>query len=123
MKFRSFTVAVQPPAQGQEALNAFCGQHRVVSVEKHFVAQGAESFWAICVTYIDGSGTAQSIQGGKRDRIDYKEVLNEQDFAIYVELRSLRKSLAEQKAYPLMRYSPMNSSPKWLPGASPLRPP
>ena len=100
MRFRFFTIATQLPVQGQDALNAFCAQHRVVSVEKQFVAQGMESFWSICVTYIENSETSRSIQGGKRDRIDYKEVLNEQDFAIYAELRNLRKSLAEQEGVP-----------------------
>jgi superfamily II DNA helicase RecQ len=98
MKFHFFTVAAQTPESGQEALNLFCGQQRVVSVEKHFVAQGLDSFWTICVTTIAGS--EKQVSGGKRDRIDYKETLSEQDFAVYAELRNLRKVLAEQEGVP-----------------------
>jgi superfamily II DNA helicase RecQ len=97
MKFHFFTISAQAPESGQEVLNLFCGQQRVVSVEKHFVAQGQDSFWSICVTTID---TAKSVLGGKRDRIDYKETLSEQDFAVYAELRNLRKALAEQEGVP-----------------------
>ena len=50
MKYHFFTIAAQTPEPDQEALNQFCGQHRVVSVEKQFVAQGLDSFWSICVT-------------------------------------------------------------------------
>ena len=33
----------------------------------------------------------------RRDKIDYREVLSEQDFALYAQLRNLRKALAEQE--------------------------
>jgi hypothetical protein len=98
MKYHFFTIAAKTPEAGQETLNMFCGQQRVVSVEKYFVAQGLDSFWSICVTTIDGS--EKSVSGGKRDRIDYKEILSEQDFAVYAELRNLRKALAEQEGVP-----------------------
>ena len=78
MKYHFFTIAAQTPEPGQEALNHFCGLHRVLSVEKQFVAQGQDSFWSICVTTIDGAD--KPVSGGKRDRIDYKEILSEQDF-------------------------------------------
>lgn len=98
MKYHFFTIAAQMPESGQDALNLFCGQQRVVAVEKHFVAQGLDSFWSICVTTIDGAD--KPVSSGKRDRIDYKEILSEQDFAVYAELRNLRKVLAEQEGVP-----------------------
>lgn len=52
MKFRFFAIAAQMPES--EALNTFCARHRIVSVEKQFVAQSTESFWSVCVTYLDG---------------------------------------------------------------------
>ena len=103
MKYHFFTITAQLPESGQNALNAFCAQHRVVALEKQFVAQGMESFWSICVTVIEGTGVVRandSLPGKRGDRIDYKEVLGEQDFAIYAELRNLRKSLAEQEGVP-----------------------
>ncbi|MCX7109140.1 MAG: HRDC domain-containing protein [Proteobacteria bacterium] len=102
MKLHFFTISSQAPEQGQEALNAFCAQHRVVSLEKQFVTQGMESYWSICVTTLDGAGVERTNDSltGRRDRIDYKEILSEQDFSVYAELRNLRKSLAEQEGVP-----------------------
>ncbi len=100
MRFHFFAVSALSPEVGQAALNAFCAQHRVVSVDKGLIAQGGDSFWAICVHYIEGAEPVRAALGEKRDRVDYKEVLNEQDFAVYAELRSLRKSLAEQEGVP-----------------------
>ena len=97
MKYHFFTISAQAPESGQQALNQFCGQHRVVTVEKYFVEQGIDSFWSVCVTTVD---SAISAPGTKRDRIDYKEVLNEQDFSVFAELRDLRKALSEQEGVP-----------------------
>jgi superfamily II DNA helicase RecQ len=70
----------------------------VVNVEKAFVANGDRSFWSVCVTWMDGAGEKGS---RPKSRVDYKEVLNEKDFAIYVKLRTLRKTIAEKEGLPL----------------------
>jgi hypothetical protein len=40
MRFHVFTIEVRDPGPGQDALNAFCAQHRLADVEKRFVDQG-----------------------------------------------------------------------------------
>jgi superfamily II DNA helicase RecQ len=101
MKLQFFAIPAKWPEDAQQMLNAFCAQHRVTTLEKHFVDLGTESYWSICVTFIDGIN--QTIPAGaanRRDRIDYREVLGEQDFVIYAQLRNLRKSLSEQEGIP-----------------------
>ncbi|WP_300452855.1 HRDC domain-containing protein [Accumulibacter sp.] len=98
MKFHVFTIDVQQPEAGQEALNVFCAQHRVVDVEKRFVDQGRHSFWAFCVVTLDGD--APSRPAGDRKRVDYREILGEADFSLFADLRNLRKSLAEREGVP-----------------------
>ena len=101
MKLQFFKVAVQFPEDSQQLLNTFCAQHRVLTIEKQFVDQGAESYWSICVTYFNGRvQETKNPTGNKRERIDYKEVLSEYDFSLYVQLRNLRKSLSEQEGVP-----------------------
>jgi len=100
VKFRFFSIPAKSPEPAEHVLNAFCAEHRVLSVEKELVADGGESYWAICVCYLEGAEPVRGALGGKRDRIDYKEVLGERDFAIYAELRNLRKSVAEQEGVP-----------------------
>ena len=35
-------------------MNAFLRGHKIVSVEKHFVANEADSYWSFCIKYIIG---------------------------------------------------------------------
>lgn len=99
MRFRFFTIPSFDPDAAQDALNAFCAQHRIVASDRHFVDRGVDSFWAVCVTWVEGAALAFSAQG-KRERVDYREVLGEADFAVYSELRRLRKQLAEREGVP-----------------------
>jgi superfamily II DNA helicase RecQ len=90
------------PDAAQEAVNRFCGAHRVVSVEKQFVQDGERSYWALCVNYLDASKASEDISLSplRKGKIDYRTVLNEHDFALYARLRSLRKTLSEQEGIP-----------------------
>ena len=49
-----FTIPALAPAAAQETLNRFLAQHRVVTMEKQWLAVGADSHWVICVTVAAG---------------------------------------------------------------------
>ena len=97
MKYRFFSIPAHAPDGVQESLNRFCAETQIVSVDKQFVQDGDRSYWAFCVGYLDGQGGPISTRKGK---IDYREVLNEQDFALYAKLRNLRKAVAEHDRIP-----------------------
>ncbi|HNC17643.1 MAG TPA: HRDC domain-containing protein [Accumulibacter sp.] len=104
MRFHFFTIDALAPAAGASELNAFCAQHRVVSVDKQFIDRGLQACWLFCLSTVDGDGMERPPAGGKRGRIDYREVLSETDFAVFAELRDLRdlrKTLAEQEGVPM----------------------
>ncbi len=101
MKFHFFSVDALLPGAGESELNAFCAQHRVASVDKQFVDRGVHAYWLFCLTTVDGDGAERASGSGKRARIDYREVLGEADFAVYAELRDLRKTMAEQEGVPV----------------------
>ncbi len=100
MKYKFFSIPAQNPLDAENRLNAFCAQHRVGFVEKHLIADGAESYWVICVTWHEGEDSL-STGGNKKLVVDYKQVLSEADFSLYLELRNFRKALAEQHAVPV----------------------
>jgi superfamily II DNA helicase RecQ len=97
---------IQIPANGQgsakEELNRLLRGGRIASVKKEFVSNGEDSFWAFCIEYLDGVlGTDRSRSGGSAaPKVDYREILNEGDFARFVKLRDLRKALSEKEAIP-----------------------
>lgn len=96
---------IQIPANGQgsakEELNKLLRNGRIASVKKEFVSNGEDSFWAFCIEFLDGSlGVADRVRSTSGPKIDYKEVLNEADFAVFARLRDLRKAVSDKEAIP-----------------------
>ena len=75
---------IQIPANGQgsakEELNKLLRGGRIASVRKEFVPNGEDSFWAFCIEFLDGALGGGKIRGAG-PKVDYKEVLNVEDFA------------------------------------------
>ena len=106
MTHRFFTVSALDASAGELALNQFCASHRVLTIERHFVAAGVQSFWAICVVAIDGEAP---LPGSLKDgasrrgavaRIDYREVLQADAFTVFAALRNWRNALADAEHVP-----------------------
>lgn len=112
MKFRFFTINAMQPEEGQDELNRICAEQRVVTVDRQFVANGQNSFWAVCATIASKPESlpaaltkqaqrSQRVNGSGSSRVDYKEVLNEEDFARFADLRQWRKEVAQAEGVPL----------------------
>lgn len=98
MRLRFFTIPLLGGEAVIEELNRFLASHRILAVDRHLARDGGTSLWAICVSYEPAGG--ESTAPPKRGKVDYKEVLSEADFAVYAELRTLRKDLAERDGVP-----------------------
>ena len=85
----------------QSALNVFLNQRRVSSIHKELVVDGANSFWAIAVEYLNGSPMTNSSVPNRKSQVDYKELLSPEDFAVYSKLRETRKQIAEREGVPV----------------------
>ena len=103
MQYRIFKISCSGDPDAEESLNLFLRAHRVVSVSKELVQSSDGGAWCFCVEYLSGTEN----QGGNRalpprgDRVDYKEVLSDADFALYVKLREVRKAAAQREAVPV----------------------
>lgn len=51
VSFRFFTVPIHDGNEAMEELNSFLANHRVLTVDRRWVDQGASSFWAFCIDY------------------------------------------------------------------------
>lgn len=106
MQLHFFTIPIHNGAQAAAELNRFLAGHKVAEIERQLVQDGRNSAWTVCVG-IDQVGAdnpaAPGAPGasGRRPRVDYKEVLNDEDFAVYSQLRSLRKDLADAEGIPI----------------------
>ena len=100
MKNKFFKIPVSNPNSTETELNNFCSTRSISHVERHFVPDGENSFWAIAVTYTDQD--LKRLPKDKRStRIDYKEILSSDDFSIYAQLRDLRADISKEEGVPL----------------------
>jgi superfamily II DNA helicase RecQ len=96
-QFISFFVSPFGESTVCDELNRFLMSHRIVNVEKRLIDGERGTGWLFLVEY--GAETKQQNQNAPR--IDYREVLNDQEYAAYEHLRQLRKTIAEQQGVPV----------------------
>lgn len=74
----------------------------MVHVERKFIDQGENSFWALAIEYLSGEAGFQAGMGTrKRPKVDYKDLLSADDFSIFVKLREWRKNAASKEGVPV----------------------
>lgn len=98
MQYKFFTIPATHPGDAEEELNRFLRGNRVVAVQKELVRHDGASLWSLCVEYLEGRGAS-----GKTGapRVDYRELLSTEDFAVFTRLRDKRKELANAEAVPV----------------------
>jgi superfamily II DNA helicase RecQ len=103
MAYRFFTIPISAPEGAQGELNGFLRSHRILMVERRWVEQGAASFWTFCVDYLESSGSSNSptTESPGRNKVDYRERLSPEDFAVFARLREIRKDIAQADAVPV----------------------
>jgi hypothetical protein len=98
--YHFFTISVRDEGPAAADLNGFLRSRRVLSVDRRWVDQGSESFWSFCVDYLESSGGATGgappgRNGTNRGKVDYREVLSPEDFAVFARMRQARKEIAQ----------------------------
>ena len=97
MKYRLFHYPF-PCDQELSELNQFLASHRITLV-RHFVVRKSESpLLTFLVEYVD---CAMPVAPRKATKVDYRELLNDEQFLLYSRLRDLRKEIAEAEVVPL----------------------
>jgi superfamily II DNA helicase RecQ len=95
---RFFTIPVVDADEAVQELERFLAEHRILAIDRRFVPDGRNSAWCLCIEYLEA---AEQPPTTKRGKVDYREVLDEQDFLRYSRLRELRKRLAEREGLPV----------------------
>ena len=99
LQYASFSIPIHTDSVEQEELNRFLRGHRVVQTKKELVSTEGASHWAILVEYLDNpvKNAGESVKG----KVDYKEILNADDFSLFSKLREVRKKLSEENGLPV----------------------
>lgn len=98
MPYKTFAIPARYADSAERELNEFVRRHRVLAVDREWVAHGDNSYWAVWIDYVETSGgeSAGNAAAGARRKVDYKEVLSAEDFEVYLRLRALRKAIAAE---------------------------
>jgi len=97
MQYKLFTVPILDGKMQEDEMNQFLRGHKIVSVDKQYSESSAA--WCFCVTYIDNN-VSSTVFPTKKEKIDYREVLDEPTFARFAKLREARKQIAAEDAIP-----------------------
>lgn len=101
MQYKIFTLPIYGGEELNEEMNKFLRAHRVVNVERKLVEQASgAACWSFCVEYIDGVPAPSGNPWPRKEKIDYKAVLDEDTFNNFARLREIRKQIAESDAVP-----------------------
>lgn len=101
MQIRIFTVPLFGGEEAIEEMNRFLRGNKVVDITKNLVQQGDVSYWSFCVTYLFGTPPkVQQPQAERKEKVDYRQVLDAQVFARFAVMRNIRKHLADADAVP-----------------------
>jgi superfamily II DNA helicase RecQ len=80
-------------------LNAFLRSHRIVNIDKRLIDGERGTGWVFLVEY--GNESGKSASNVPSQRIDYREILNSAEYALYDNLRKLRKEIADKAGIPV----------------------
>jgi len=87
-----------PASDSLDDLNRFLASHRVAVVTHHVVPNPGGGMLVFLVEYVDGTIKSNA---GRAPKVDYRELLNESDFALFSRLRDERKTIAEAEGVPV----------------------
>jgi ribonuclease D len=102
LQYKFFIIPVLDIEAAEDEVNRFLRSVRVIKAHREFVQQGENAFWQLSVEYFTpDEGKAGKGREGRNDRIDYKQVLPPDDFALYAKIREWRKKTAADDGAPL----------------------
>ena len=98
MNYRLFQYALPAPPE-LEDLNAYLSSHRIASVSREMVQTGNGAMLVFIVETVAGKAPAGTPQ--EQAKIDYRDVFNDADFAVFSRLRDERKKIALAEGVPI----------------------
>jgi superfamily II DNA helicase RecQ len=99
-QFTSFFISPFGEKTVCDELNNFLKAHRIVNIEKRLIDGERGTGWVFLVEYgLENKNQAPVAAGAQR--VDYREVLNDQEYALFDKLRYLRKEVAEKQGIPV----------------------
>lgn len=91
---------ISVPAFGGEAfndeLNAFLRSKKVIEIDQQLVSSSGGAYWTFVIHYTED----YSPYPKSKDKVDYREILDEVAFQRFSALRKIRKQLSNEEGLP-----------------------
>ena len=102
MQFKIFNIPIPESEAAVEEMNRFLRGNRIVAVEKQLMNVREAYYWSFCVQYIyEVAGSQGANQGEKKEKVDYKNVLDGPTFEVFPKFRVYREQIARRDAVPV----------------------
>lgn len=98
-QFMTFFVSPFSEPSSHAELNNFLKSRRIINVEKRLIDGERGTGWVFLVEYSDNEGAKPSYTMSAK--VDWRDVLNPSQFAVYDLLRKKRKKIGEKTKIPL----------------------
>jgi superfamily II DNA helicase RecQ len=99
-QYASFFISPFGEKSVTDELNVFLRSHRIVNVEKRLIDGERGTGWVFIIEYGNEGGGNKNASNASQ-RIDYREVLSADEYALFDKLRNLRKELADKSGIPV----------------------
>ncbi len=99
MQYEIFTIPMEGGGEVLEKMNRFLRGNKVVQVDKKVVEMAGMAYWTFCIQYLT-TLPGMPFGGERKEKIDYKNVLSEEQFSLFCQMRACRKQIAEEDAVP-----------------------
>lgn len=96
MQIKLFNIPLSDEGERLAEMNRFLTSSKILEVEQRFFQNEKGGCWSFCVRYLNSGYTG----AGPKEKVDYKQVLSEEEFSRFSRLREIRKSLAAEDAVP-----------------------
>lgn len=101
MQIKVFEIFSSSQSEDEERVNVFLRSHKILKIDKEFYHNDGIGCWTLFISYIENKeSTLTSAHHERKPKVDYKQILGEEEFKRYVRLREIRKQLAEEEAIP-----------------------
>ncbi|MDR0305074.1 MAG: HRDC domain-containing protein [Chitinispirillales bacterium] len=98
MQIKLFTISASDSGTLQEELNHFLSNRRILEVEQKFCENDRGGVWSFCVRYLGENERVKlpAVQQNfvKKEKPDYKEILNEQQYNSFLQFKAARKEIS-----------------------------
>lgn len=100
VQYKIISVSAIDAEKAENELNAFLRTNKIVDVEKQLIQVGGTSYWTFCISYISQGTLQLQSPPNKKEKVDYKNVLDESSFLRFTKYREIRRNLAQNEAVP-----------------------